>query len=275
MMTAGDVDDALLAALRRERLDTVDGAFAHEGGRDMTVPGLGHRERWALTLTDGAGRTRRLFMKRYEREPLTWRLRRVWTYGLGSGSPAAVEVENIRGVLAAGVATIPAAVAGQQDGRSYIIVEAVPGEALEQCAEAFLDRYGADSEPARRLTRGLAELVKAFHGAGYVHRDLYASHVFLAEAERRLDLRLIDLARAFRPRWRRFRWRVKDLAAVKYSMPDAWVAAHWGEFLDLYLGGARAGRTRLERAVERKAKFIAWHAARKRRRRAAAGGQGR
>jgi len=270
MMAAGDVDDALVAALRREGLDTVEGAFAYAGGHDMTVPGLGHRQRWALTLTDAAGRQRQLFMKRYEREPLRWRQRRVWTYGLRSGSPAAVELGNIRGLLAAEVPTISAAVAGHERGRSYIVLEAVPGEALEQAAELFLDRHGVDGEAAARLTQRLAALVRRFHGAGYVHRDLYASHVFLAEERGELELRLIDLARAFRPRWRRFRWRVKDLAGVKYSMPRAWVAAHWAAFLGAYLGGDAPGRARLERAIDRKVAFIAWHAARKRRRKARA-----
>ena len=74
----------------------------------------------------------------------------------------------------------------------------------------------------------LARFVAAFHAAGFVHRDLYLSHVFIRppapHATRNgqcpeQTFALIDLQRVFRPRWRRRRWVVKDLAALNYSTP--------------------------------------------------------
>ena len=61
----------------------------------------------------------------------------------------------------------------------------------------------------------LAGLVGRLHRSGFVHRDLYLSHIFFDG----LSFRLIDLQRAFRPRWRRRRWLIKDLAALHFSTP--------------------------------------------------------
>ena len=86
-----------------------------------------------------------------------------------------------------------------------------------------------------------------------MHRDLYTSHVFLDETPAGAELYLIDLARVFAPRWRRFRWRVKDLAQVKYSMPDRWVREHWDDFLAAYLGDTvDSCRRRYDTAVRRR-----------------------
>ena len=63
-------------------------------------------------------------------------------------------------------------------------------------------------------------MIGRFHALGYVHRDLYLSHVFFdATAPPPHRLRLIDLQRVLRPVWRKRRWIVKDLAALNYSTP--------------------------------------------------------
>lgn len=256
--------EALREALEREGLLSVGGAFAYAGGQDLTKPGLGHRQRWRIVLTDSAGRRRELFMKRYGREPLLWRARRRWTYGR-KRSPAGVELDNIVAAAAAGVPTIAEAACGAEVDRwgvrrSFIILAAVPGEALEQCAEGFLARRAGEAEQVAEFTRRLAHLVRRLHGAGFVHRDLYNCHVFLHELPDDYELRLIDLARAFRPRWRRFRWRVKDLAQLKYSMPAEWARAQWQLFLRQYLPEADASALRRwGRAIDRKVAFISRH----------------
>jgi tRNA A-37 threonylcarbamoyl transferase component Bud32 len=260
-VTATAPDDAgLLEALRREGLHTVAGAFAYGGGADLPKANLGHRQRTRVVLRDDAGRTHELFMKRYGREPWGRRLRRRLRYGAGVG-PAAVEFANVRAARAAGVATMEEVACGEESdsrgvARGYVIVKAVPGAPLERCAGEFLSAHAADAG-AERLTAALAALARTLHRAGYVHRDLYASHVFLDTSAGGVALYLIDLARMFRPRWRRFRWRAKDLAQLKYSMPEAWAAAWWERFLRAYLGeeGERLAR-RLDRAVSRKVDWM-------------------
>ena len=265
-MTAGRSDSCLMPALlAREGLSTVEEAFGHDAGHDMTVANLGHRERWRLDLVDTEGRPHVLYMKRYHREPLKWRVARLWTYGLGR-SPARIELDNIHACHAAGVETIEQAVCGQEAGRSFLVVSAVAGEALEQCAEAFLADRAETPDQVAAFTDMLCDLVRRFHEHGYVHRDLYTSHVFLSECDGDVRMCLIDLARMFRPRWRKFRWRVKDLAQLKYSMPTEWVDRWWDRFLQRYLGpGAVASADRYARAIDRKVAFIRHQVGRRRR----------
>ena len=253
--------DPLMAALAKLGLDSVDGAFCFAGGTDLDRPGLAHRRRTRFTVTDNRGCVHTLYMKRYAAEPLAWRARRVVTYGLGR-SPAAVEFENIRTAHATGLPTMRALVFGQEQNglgvqRSYLVFTAVPGESLASCAKGFIAAHGTGSEPVCRLTSGLANLIRRLHLAGYVHRDLYASHVFLDRRDGRLDLYLIDLARMFAPRWRTRRWLIKDLAQLRFSMPPEWVKHHWQAFMCHYMEGAPAAEiAAFSLATERKATRI-------------------
>ncbi|MCK4601952.1 MAG: hypothetical protein KAU28_05770, partial [Phycisphaerae bacterium] len=137
MSVAGEVDNALLNALRREGLDTLERAFAYRGGEDLSKANLGHRRRTRLKLADENGRIHELYLKRYGRESLMGRLRRWVTYGRRC-SPANVEFENIRAIRQFATWTMEAVMFGEEHGllgpkRSYIVVTAVPGEALERC----------------------------------------------------------------------------------------------------------------------------------------------
>lgn len=249
-------DEALLEAVALAGLDTLDGAFAYGGGQDLVKAGLGRRRRTRLVLPDAQGRRRQLYLKRYGRESLAGWLRRVVSQGR-TCSPARTEFENIRAAAAAGIATMEGVIFGEDSprpwpGRSYIIVTAVPGDAMARCFERFL-ALNPGREAGEAISRKLAKMVSTLHAGGWVHRDLYAAHIFLDESPDGVCLYLIDLARMFRPRWRRFRWRVKDLAQLRYSMPAAWTDRWWDFFLAEYLGPPRQAQAdRYNRAVDRK-----------------------
>ena len=253
------IDPELLEALRQLGLDTVAGAFAFSGGSDLVKGGLGGRRRTYLEVTDRRGCVHRLYLKRYGREGWFARLRRWFAYG-PNFSAAEVEWRNIRAARAAGLPAMQGVIRGQEGewtggGRSYIVVTAVPGDALSRCGEDFLHRRR--DEGGAVLAARLAELVAALHVAGYVHRDLYASHIFLDDRGGGVQLHLIDLARMFAPRGRMFRWRVKDLAQIKSSMPGEWAERYWGGFLAAYLARCGGGEVhRYNRAVGRKAARI-------------------
>lgn len=228
----------LLQAIADLGLGDLEGVFAYQDGQDLVKQGLGHRRRTRLSVSDAQGKPHVLYLKRYEPEPMRWRLRRWWTYGL-SASPASIEAANVQTARQAGVPTMQVVAHGPPDrwagdGRSYIIVTAVPGEALSRCASDFLARAGEQAQS--QLTDKLATLVGRLHKAGLVHRDFYAAHVFLDQTNGRMDLYLIDLARCFRPSSiRRFRWRVKDLAQLKYSLPEGFVQRHWLSLIRQYM----------------------------------------
>ena len=56
MNTTSQDISPLLAALKREGLDTVYGAFAHKGGQELVKKGLGHRSRTRLSITRSTAR---------------------------------------------------------------------------------------------------------------------------------------------------------------------------------------------------------------------------
>jgi hypothetical protein len=63
------------------------------------------------------------------------------------------------------------------------------------------------------------------HRLGFVHRDLYLSHIFFHEGQLAgPKLSLIDLQRVGKPRWRQSRWVVKDLAALNFSAPASLIS---------------------------------------------------
>lgn len=248
-------------SIRRAGLDTVDGAFACQEAADLAKPGLAHRRRGRVILHDETGLRHEMYLKRYASESLAVRLRRWRMYGFGGG-PAGVEVRNIERVAGLGIATMRAAAWGWQGGplgakRSYVLVTGVPGEALSRVEQGPI---AGKTDLARRMTEALADLARTLHVGGLVHRDFYASHVFLEETLQGPKLYLIDLARVIAPRLRRWRWIVKDLAQLRYSMPEEWRNNWWRDFLGWYRPGA-SPRTyrRIHYAVEAKVALMCRH----------------
>ena len=273
MNASSTAEPALLAALEQAGLDTVEGAFSYAGGEDLSKANLGRRRRTKLCLMGPGGRVYELYLKRYDRQNLLGRLRHWLVYG--RRGPARAEFQNVAAARAAGVPTMQEVCYGQEfhpwdafcplaATRGYVVVTAVAGASLEKCGREFLARNAARRDRIAELTGKLADLVRSLHQAGLVHRDLYSSHVFLDERNAEIGLYLIDLARMFRPCWRRFRWKVKDLAQLKYSMPPEWARQWWDSFLDGYLGDCGpALREKYSLAIERKQAAIARHARRR------------
>ena len=108
-------------------------------------------------------------------------------------------------------------------------MRSVPGRPMD-----VLLQEGKASEPALGLMPGL---LRRLHGSGWVYRDMYWNHVFLDPEG--ADLRLIDVERAFRPRWRLRRWIVKDLAGLLASWPPGAGSSRTAglRFLKAYSGG--------------------------------------
>ncbi|MFW5690199.1 MAG: lipopolysaccharide kinase InaA family protein [Planctomycetota bacterium] len=254
MTVNDDIPQPLRAVIEREGLTTCAGAFAYGQGDDLHKPGLGHRRRTRIELTDDEKTPHVLFLKRYGAEPLSVRLRRWWTTGVWD-TMGPIEYANVRAVRQAGIPTMTELAAGSDEqGRSFVLVTSVDGVSLESRAEDFFIRQHDEAGRLGEFNLALAELMASFHQAGFVHRDFYACHVFMDERGGAMDLSLIDLARVFRPRRRQRRWQVKDLAQLKYSMSPRWVSQCWDEFFALYLGGRGTERIcrPLQRAINRR-----------------------
>lgn len=237
------VADGFESLLRSAGLGSLSALFAWNSGERLDKAGLeGWRQRWRIRLTDAHGAPWTLYLKRFDRPPL----RRQWERcRLHSRmSTAGIEWQNARdlanmGVRAAQPVAFGEQMVGPMERRSAILLGEAPGMSLERWVPARLTPADADPDPAKRRRRldGLARFVARFHAAGFVHRDLYLCHVFFDEeafekaAARASDgtdannhkteaaFCLIDLQRVFRPRWRKRRWIVKDLAALDFSTP--------------------------------------------------------
>ena len=251
------LDPRIVEFVNENGLGSIASAFEWEGGEDLVKPGLNNRRRTRIVIDDEGKPQLLLFMKRYY--PLSFS-KRLTTFfsNIGRKTEAVIEFSNIRGIRTAGVPTMHEVAGGSESGilgpiRSYILVTSVPGEALERSGEAFFDKYANEPDVITELTRSLVKLSVDMHKAGYVHRDYYASHIFMHENEGQIELYLIDLARAFKPCCRKFRWRVKDLAQFKFSMPERWVSTQWDAFISEYLSSFADLRTDVwNKAIEAK-----------------------
>lgn len=205
-------------------LDGIDSAFALTDGARLDKPGLaGWRQRWRLRLpAEGDSRAEVVYLKRFLDPPFRSQWER-WRQGWWRSGTARIEYENSRALADRKIPAARALACGQRmagpwERCSYIVLEEVDGESLERWVPAHLAPIEQEHDPAARRRRldDLARMVGAFHAAGFVHRDLYLCHVFLRPDG---SFCLIDLQRVFRPRWRRRRWIVKDLAALNLSTP--------------------------------------------------------
>lgn len=212
--------------LQRHHLDTLDALFCAQGHR-LDKPGLSSwRERLRLSLDD-ADLPRVFYLKRF-RQPPRGVQREVRRSGCGASSLAGLEWNWIARLERDGIPCMTPVAMGEdvnasREQRSAILTAAVPGVSLE----VWMDHWGEPERATiRRLTAPLAGLIARLHGRGYVHRDLYLSHVFYdpSQPDDR-SLHLIDLQRVMRPslRWRR--WIIKDLAALNFSAPERLVSA--------------------------------------------------
>lgn len=249
---------------------------AHADWQLLSKPGLVGRERWRGRLTDDRGQPACLYVKRYRAVGL----RRQWDRILRQSPSHSVAWWEYQQALRLAQLNIPVArpvsvseeMSGWFESRSAVILEEVPGDALDRfCAAAAARRDPLTRGLARHdLTRRVARFVSAFHQTGYRHRDLYLCHIFVRFDHQRPAFSLIDLARTFRPwAWRRARWTIKDLSQLDASAAAAGASrADRLRFLLAYLALQRASpavRKLARRVAARSARVLRRDARRTRR----------
>ena len=144
---------------------------------------------------------------------------------------------------------------------TLLITAAVPGRGLDAWA-VDARRGGWLGELVAWACTHVAPAIRALHAHGLVYRDLYWNHVFTADPRRGSTAHFLDVERVFRPRWRRRRWLVKDLAGLASSLPVT-VPLRWRlRFLRACLPGPLRKHRALLRAIETKAARITAHSPR-------------
>ena len=267
------------ALLQRHGLDSLEALCDSELGEALTKPGLADwRERIRIQLGAPDG-PKTLFLKRFRPPPVA-RRRAIRASGLNVRSMAEIEWAWMHALAADGIPAVRpvalgAALNGRRESSSLILAEAVPGRSLEQWAATWI---AESARFPRSLLTTTSSLVARFHAHGYVHRDLYLSHLFFdPDAPAEDALHLIDLQRVMKPRWRRRRWIVKDVASLNHSTPRALLSqTDRMRWLKVYLGVHHldAEAKRFVRLVVAKSRQIGRHD-RRRSRRLAKGSESR
>lgn len=154
------------------------------------------------------------------------------------GKEALQEAGAIGLLQDAGIATVPLVAAGAMpDGTGFLISADLAGY---EPADRVLQR-SADPGVVDRI----ADLALKLHASGLHHRDLYLCHFFVKAEEAGAPIHLIDPGRVARLPYPPFhyRWIVKDLAQLCYSVTDAGLpSALRGRILARYLQHCSAGR---------------------------------
>jgi len=254
--------------LQKAGLPFDDRIFTLAAGSELHKPNLKGRFRYRFEIRDHDSRPLWLYLKRTRRPSLADQIRR-----MGSGTLRHSSCWHERYIikkLSALRIAVPLVVAygekmlGPYERASVMITEGIVGQSLERFVPKYFPRGVTNHQlrERREWIRELATVIRRLHAAGYCHRDLYFSHVFISfNRNRQPVFYLIDLGRCFKMLFRRQRWIVKDLAALEYSSRNFISATDRLRFMIKYLGVSRLDTRgkKLIRKVIAKADRIALH----------------
>lgn len=195
------------ATLLAGRGDPLAWAFTARGERRR---GTGGRETLALSLGGEA-----LFLKRYA--GVDWG--EIWKNWLQLKAPvldALTEWRRLGELALLGLPAPERLAAGRQGGnparrRSFLLMRALPGFAIE---DRLQEAPPPNAALRRRWAAAMGAYLRALHGAGLAHRDLYLCHWFQQPDGR---VALLDWHRALKRRRLAARWLAKDLGALLAS----------------------------------------------------------
>ena len=147
--------------------------------------------------------------------------------GLSQGR---LEFENIRDFRKSGLQTVIPIAAGEKFFRffwaeSFLITEDFyPYISLEALLKARPDFFTGQEEEHRKrvLINEISILAKKMHQKGFNHQDFNATHILL-HYDNESDipkLALFDLQRVEKNKIFRFRWKIKSLARLNYTLPN-------------------------------------------------------
>ena len=241
------VGDGAMWLVRRYRtpleeagLADFDALMVGHGGHCLRA--MRDRENWRIELHEYLPRP--VFLKKHHVR--SWRSWLRAKLGLGPGdTPGRVEARNARRLAANGVQVMELVAFGEKIRASGLVESFVLTEELEGYCQ--LDRFLPQRFPEAKsgprdpellgLMGQLAGLVGRMHRAGFNHRDLYCCHFFIREpSPGRFEIKLIDLQRVQLRRWFRWRWLVKDLAQLSWSVQNKLSCTQKMAFLRAYLG---------------------------------------
>jgi hypothetical protein len=240
-------------------LDSLESVFAFGGGKALVKKELTPwRNRTEFVLP---GKNIRCFLKRYDHPPMFVQLRNWLDHGKRALT-AEYDVLPCVPLNQNGIGTYQTiAYGGRWNGfwedKSFAILREIPDAvSLEiKLPDCFTLPPSAQQYKQRiDFIHHLADFARRFHDTGFCHRDFYLCHIFRSSDN---TLSLIDLQRAFIPKWFKSRWILKDLSQLYYSSPGD-IISH-ADRLRFYLRYAQKETlTGSDRRLIRKLKRRVW-----------------
>ncbi len=208
-------------------MDRFESIWRYDGGQ--TIKKIKARSVSRISVPDSDGK-RTFYLKRHNREFIGSRrliarlfLQKALSQGKG-------EFENICEFRSKKLATVTPVTAGERSVRffwveSFLITEDFyPYISLE---ELMRDRpgffMGPEGKSRRRiLLNRIALYAQKMHRSGFNHRDFNATHILLLyeNGSNAPKIALFDLQRVEKRKYLRFRWMIKSLARLNYTLPD-------------------------------------------------------
>jgi len=192
-----------------------------------------HRERTVvrtvtrMELSSATGK-RTFYLKRHA--PFrTCFIERIATFLGKNLSPGMSEFAYICLFRERGIATVNPVAAGERkvgasQYESFLITDSFePYISLEDIIRKFSDdlQGKAGETKKRNLIRQVALMTRQIHDAGINHRDFNADHVLVSpfDEEGGFSLATYDLQRMDQRKWMRWKWGIKVMAEMSYTMP--------------------------------------------------------
>ena len=216
-----------LPALMAAGLNEFDRIYHHHGGK--VIKHIKTRQVTRIEIPWKSG-TCNLYLKRHVAVRPTLQ---EWMTGLirhQGASPGMLEFHSICDFRNHGIPTATPVVAGERKAtplhyESFLITESIaPFISLETIIRHHPERLQGEKGEMRkqRILQAIAELSRKMHEAGFNHLDFNADHVMIGPdaADGNVPLALLDFQRIDRKKWMRFRWMIKTMAELFYSLPE-------------------------------------------------------
>ena len=215
------VDPEYKDGLRELGLSSIDEVFSCTEGTSLEKENLKRfRKRIQIKINSPSAAA---YIKLYDRPPVLTQVKN-WLSYRKRVTCCFCDFAPAYNLSKAGINTPKTLAYGEEGGllfekRSFIIMLKIPNaESLEKkLPDFFHSPLSKENLGLRRdFINELADFIKRFHNAGYRHRDLYFSHIFLSDSK---EFYLIDLARSFKPLVLTKRFQIKDISQLYYSAP--------------------------------------------------------
>lgn len=221
------VNRAYLPALMAAGLNDFDRIYHHHGG--TVIKKVKTRQITRIGIPVGS-KTGDWYLKRHVAVRPTLQ---EWIASLTrrrGASPGVLEFHSICDFRKHGIPTATPVAAGERKidrfrYESFLITESIdPFISLETIIRHHPEQLQEEKGELRkqRILRAIAFLSRKMHDAGFNHLDFNADHVMIGPdaADGDVPLALLDFQRIDRKKWMRFRWMIKTMAELFYSMPD-------------------------------------------------------